>query len=80
MAEQLRTQDMSEPTPCRSLKCSAKVIHAHDLDGKRIVLDARRHPIYVPTPTGKWVRVVEARISHFVTCAEPSRFSKGTKP
>lgn len=66
-------------TPCRSPQCNAKVIHGFDVEGKRVVLDARRHPIYVPTPTGKWVRVTEARVSHFATCADASRFSRCPK-
>ena len=45
------------------------------IDGKRIPLDTRKHPIYV-LRRGAWWRELNARISHFATCPAASTFSK----
>ena len=65
-------------TECRAPTCNAHVIHGHDDAGHRVVLDARRHPIYIPIDKAGvivWQRVQEARVSHFATCADPQRFT-----
>lgn len=72
-------------TESRCRGCGTKVIFGIDDQGTDIILDARRHPIYllenVPVLGHVWTRVDGARLSHFVTCPKRKRFSRaGSSP
>ena len=71
---------MSDVHTCPA--CGTKILFALDEKGTWQVLDVRRHPIFelveeFQTERGGWrVRRIEAaRVSHFVTCKDPRRFS-----
>lgn len=66
---------MSDPATCKG--CGAKVIFGVDGEGTNVIIDARRHPIYVQNLDDVWIRAESARISHFVTCPKRDQFSKG---
>ena len=68
---------MAEPRQCRGVGCRAKIVDAVDEKGRRIVVDAANHPIYVIGDDGVARRVEGARISHFVTCPDRERFRRG---
>ncbi len=73
--------DMSE-TRCRG--CGTKVLFGIDDQGTDIILDSRRHPIYVqeniPILGEVWTRVDGARLSHFVTCTKRDDCKRTARP
>jgi hypothetical protein len=69
---------MADEARCRS--CGTKILWI-EIDGKRIPLDARQHPIYTESAAadGEWYREYNARLSHFVTCPNASKHSRSNR-
>ncbi len=76
--------------PCK--RCGAPIIDVTDAEGKRQVVDARRHPVFKVAfnqhavavgalrVEGRSLRggiLEEVHVSHYVTCPHASEFSKG---
>lgn len=63
---------------CKSHKCARQVLWIK-VEGKKICVDPRRTRLYYSEPATQdpWSRGELGYISHFLTCADPEKFSKG---
>ncbi len=67
---------MSERRACRA--CGKELLFAEGPNGKAIPLDLSA-PVYRVLDNGTCVREAGCYVTHFASCTDPSRFSKGGK-